>query len=125
MTHVGKSRLVKAIFTKIHKISDALQFWCKHHDCTMYEKCFYFLLKSSSSGKMVFLRKLKLIYPGTPSITTIIHTHLFNFIQKIFSPTPFKKEDRDYAFCMTDYQGETIRLLPFYTTDLLFTELLS
>ena len=35
----------------------------------------------------------------------------------------FKKEDRDYAFYMRDYKGETIKLLPFYMTDFLFTEL--
>ena len=37
-----------------------------HHDCSIYEKCFNFLLNSCFFGKMVLLRKLKLIYPSTP-----------------------------------------------------------
>ena len=64
MTSVGKRRLAKVIFTNIQKISDAVQTvlvdtsWL----CNVWE-IFYFLLNSSFSGKMVFLRKLKLIYP--------------------------------------------------------------
>ena len=30
---------------------------------------------------------------------------------------------RDYALYMREYKGETIKLLSFYMTDLLFTEL--
>ena len=74
---------------------------------------------------MVFLWKLKFINPITPSITSIVQLQpLFNFIQKkLLSPHPFKKDGRDYAFYMTDYQGEAIKLLPFYMTDFLSTEL--
>ena len=43
--------------------------------------------------------------------------------KKLLAPPPFKKEGRDYAFYMRDYKGETIKLLPFYMTDFLFTEL--
>ena len=74
-------------------------------------KMFYFLLNSSLSGKMVFLRKLKLIYPSNP--------------KKLLGQPPFKKEGRDYAFYMRDYKGVAIKLLPFYMTDFLFTELWS
>ena len=66
MTNMGKSRLAKVIFTNIHKISDACaNSFDRYHDCTMYEKCFYFLFNLSFSIKMVFLRKLNLIYPST------------------------------------------------------------
>ena len=43
--------------------------------------------------------------------------------KKSLDPIPFKKEDREYAFYMRDYKGETIKLLPFYMTDFLFTEM--
>ena len=46
---------------------------------------------------MVFLRKLSLFTLAFGSITTVVH--LFNVIQKIFSPTASKKEDRD---CILD-----------------------
>ena len=63
MTNVGKSRLLKVIFTNIHKISDgrANNFGRYIMTVHMYEKCFYFLSNSRFSGKMLFLRKLKLI----------------------------------------------------------------
>ena len=50
------------------------------------------------------------------------HTFLILF-KSFLAPTPFKKEDRDYAFCMREYKVETIKLLPFYMTDFLYTEL--
>ena len=56
-----------------------------------------------------------------PALQQLFSPHLLNFIQKIFSSTPFKKEGRDYAFCMI--AKERIKLLPFYMTDFLFTEL--
>ena len=90
----------------------------------MYEKCFYFLLNSSFSGKMVFLRKLKLIYPSTTQHCNNCSVPIFLILFKNFlDALPFKKEGRDYAFYMIDYKGETIRLLLFYMTDFLFTEL--
>ena len=92
----------------------------------MYEKCFYFLLNSSFSGKMVFLRKLKLIYPSnSPALQQLFSPHLFNFFKKkkkMLAPTQFKKEDRDYAFYMRDYKRVT-KDTDFYMTDFLFTEL--
>ena len=92
----------------------------------MYEKCFYFLLNSSFSGKMVFMRKLKLIYPSTSQHYNNCSAPTFLILfKKFLDPPPFKKEGRDYAFYMRDYKGETIKLLPFYMTDFLFTELQS
>ena len=70
---------------------------------------------------MVFLRKLKLIYPSTPSITPIVQ--VLPYSKELLAPPLFKKEGRDYAFYMRDYKGETIKLLPFFLTDFLFTEL--
>ena len=66
---------------------------------------------------MVFQRKLKLIYPSAPTFLTLF--------KKFLNPPPFKKEGRDHAFYMRDFKGETIKLLPFYMTDFLFTELYS
>ena len=94
MTNVGKSRLAKLIFTNIHKISDACaKFWQIHHDCTMYEKCFYFLLNSSFSEKMVFLRNLKLIYPS--------------------SLTPIKKKMAETTFYITDFFLQNCKVITF------------
>ena len=42
--------------------------------------------------------------------------------EKPCKKNPFKK-GRDYAFYKRDYKGDTIKLLPFYMTDFLFTEL--
>ena len=62
----------------------------------MYEKCFYFLLNSDFSGKIVFLRKLKLIYPSIPqhynNCSTLIFLILF---KKLIALPPFTKEHRD------------------------------
>ena len=74
----------------------------------MYEKCFSFLLHSGFSGKNGVSGKFK--------------AH-FNSVQNFFSSTPIKKEGRDYAFHVRDYKGEAIKLLPFYMTGVLFTEL--
>ena len=94
------------------------------HVCTMYEKSYYFLLNSSFSGKMVFMRKLKLIYPSTSQYYNNCSATTFLILfKKFLDSPPFKKEGRDYAFYMKDYKGETIKLLPFYMTDVLFTEL--
>ena len=49
-------------------------------------------------------------------------TFLILFKKKI-SPTPFKKEGRDFAFYMRDYREETIKLLPFHMIDFLFNNL--
>ena len=100
------------------------QFWYIHYDCAMYEKCFYFLLYSSFSRKMVFPGKLRLIYPNNPKHYKNCSAPTFLILfKKCLTSTPFKKESRDYK--ERDYKGETIKLLPFYMTDFLFTELQS
>ena len=43
------------------------------------------------------------------------------FSKKLLVSSPFKKEDRDYAFYMRDYAGVK-KETPFYMTDFLFTE---
>ena len=90
----------------------------------MYEKCFYFLLNSRFPGKMVFMRKLKLIYPSTSQHynNCSAPTFLIFFKKFLDPPLPFKKEVRDYAFYMRDYKGERIKLL-FYMKYFLLTEL--
>ena len=69
MTNMGKSRLAKVIFTNIHKISDACANSFGRYimiaQCVRNVFTFYYI-NSSFSGKMVFLRKLKLIYPRNP-----------------------------------------------------------
>ena len=73
---------------------------------------------------MLFLRKLKPIHPSTPQHYNNCSAPTFLILfKKLLAPPPFKKEGRDYAFYMRDYKGETIKLLPFYMTDFLFTEL--
>ena len=61
-----------------------------HHICTMYEKCFYFLLNSSFSREKVFLRKLRENHlPQHPqALQQLFSPFLFNFIQKNFGSTP-------------------------------------
>ena len=90
-TNEGKNMLIKVISINIKKISDACanSFGRCIHDCTMYEKCFYFLLNWSFSGKMVFLRKLKLIYSSTPQHYKTVRPPSFLILfKKIVSPTP-------------------------------------
>ena len=48
-----KNRLVKVVFTNVHKISDAC--------ANSYGR--YIMIAQGFSGKMVFLKRLKLIYP--------------------------------------------------------------
>ena len=72
---------------------------------------------------MVFLRKLKLIYPSTSQHYNNCSAPTFLILfKKFLDPPPFKKEGRDYAFCMRDYKGVT-KETPFYMTHFLFTEL--
>ena len=60
------------------------------HNCTMYEKYFYFLLNSSFSREKVFLRKLRGNHlPQHPqALKQLFSPFLFNFIQKNFGSTP-------------------------------------
>ena len=75
MTKVGKNRLVEVTFTNVHKIRDACANSFGRYimiaPCMRNAFTFYYI-NSSFSGKMVFLRKLKLIYPATPSIATLV-----------------------------------------------------
>ena len=74
---------------------------------------------------LLFIKfKLKPIYPSTSQDYNNCSAPTFLILfKKLLAPPPFKKEGRDYAFYMRDYKGETIKLLPFYMTDFLFTEL--
>ena len=68
----------------------------------------------------MFLRKLKLA-PAPPALQKPPPFQFY--LKKLLASPPFKKEGRGYAFYMRDCKGETIKLLPFYMTDFLFTEL--
>ena len=121
MINVGKCRLVKVIFSNIHKISDAcvniLNRYIVIAQCM--RNVFTFLWKNGVSGKI----KANLP-PASPNITTIVQSLTFLMLFKdVLAPASFKKESRDYALCMTEYKVQTIKLLPFYMTDLLFIEL--
>ena len=73
---------------------------------------------------MVFLRKLKVIYSSIPPHYNNCSSPTFLILfKKLLAPSTFKKAGRDYAFYMSNYKGEKIKLLPFYMTDFLFTEL--
>ena len=90
---------------------------------SLYNAFFLLFGRASFLGRMVFRRKLKLISPRhLPALQQLFSPHLFNLFKKILASPPFKIEG-DYAFYMRDYKGETIKLLPFYMTDFLLTEL--
>ena len=83
ITNVGKSMLVKFIFTNIHKISDAcansfgryiMIAQCMRNVFTFIK--FRFLWKNGGSEKI------------KAYLTQLFSPHLFDFIQKIFRPTP-------------------------------------
>ena len=124
MNNVGKNRLVKVIFTNVHKISDAcansfaryiMIAQCMRNGFTLYYN-FKFLWKNG------LYEKIKAHLLQQPQITTIFQPPTFKFYsRKLLAPPPFK-EGRDYV---TDYNGKTIKLLPSYMTDFLFTELQS
>ena len=79
---------------------------------------FKFLWKNGVS------EKIKVHLPHHPHYHNNCSAPTFSILfKKLLAPPPFKKEGRDYAFYMRYYKGETIKLLPFYMTDFLFTEL--
>ena len=79
MTNVGKSRLVRVIFTNIHKINDAFSNRFGRY-------IIYFLLNSEK-----FLRNLKLIYPSTPQYYNNCLAPTLILFKKFLDPSPFKK----------------------------------
>ena len=92
MTNVGKNRLVKVIFTNIHKISDARANSCGRY--TMIAQCirnvsikFKLFIKFKFTWKSGILVKIKAHLPQhPPALQQLFSPHLFNFIQKIGSP---------------------------------------
>ena len=49
--------------------------------------------------------------PPPSSALQLFSPHLFYFIQKLLVPPLFKKESRDYAFYMWDYNNKGIAIL--------------
>ena len=92
MTNVDKNRLVKGIFTNIHKISDA---WANSLLDTSWLhnvwEMFLLFIKFKFLYKNDVPEKIETHLPRTllPSDynNCLVH-HLFNFIQKIVSPIP-------------------------------------
>ena len=85
---------------------------------------FLFFIKFKFLKKNGVSEKIKAHLPQNPAAFQQFFRHTFLILLKIFfAPPPFKREDRDYAFYMSDYKGETVKLLPFYVTDFLFTGL--
>ena len=91
MTNMGKSRLAKVIFNNIHKISDACaNSFDRYIMIAQCMKYFYFLLNSSSSIKMVFLRILKHIYPSTSEDYRNCSAPTFlTLFKKLLASSPF------------------------------------
>ena len=84
----------------------------------MYEKCFYFLLNSDFSGKIVFHLPQ---YP--PQHYNNCSTLIFLILFKKLIALPHSQKRAETAFYMRDYKRETIKLLPFYMREFLFNEL--
>ena len=78
---------------------------------------FKFLWKNGVS------EKIKAHLPQQPpALQQFFSPTFLIYSKKLLIPPPFK-EARDYAFYMRDYKAEIMKLLPFYMTDFLFTEL--
>ena len=105
MTNVGQTRLVRVIFTNIHKIRDACTVLVDASWLHNIWEMFLLFIKFKFLWKMVFTRKLKLIYPSTSQHykNCSVPTFLILF-KKILDPPAFKKEGRYYAFYMRDYK---------------------
>ena len=116
---------VKVIFSNINKISDACANsfgrYIMTAQCMRNVFTFYYI-NSLISGKMVFLRKLKLIYPSNLQHYNNSSVPTFLILLKKFFSLALFKEGRYCTFYMRENKGGT-KLLPFYMTDFLFTEL--
>ena len=74
--------------------------------------------------KKGFSEKIKAHFPQHPhNYNNCPAPNFLVLFKKYLVPSPFKRKGRYYAFYMRDYKGETIKLLPFYMTVFLFTEL--
>ena len=98
MTNVGKNRLVKVIFTNVHKISDACANSFGRYimiaQCMRNVFTFYYI-NSGFSGKMVVLRRLKLICPSNPQHYNNCSARTFLILfKKIVSPTHIQRGQR-------------------------------
>ena len=92
MTILSKNRLVKVIFTNVHKVSDACENSFGRYimiaQCMRNVFAFYHIY-SSFSGRKVFLKKLKLIYPQQlPALQQLFSPTLSILFKKVVSHTP-------------------------------------
>ena len=74
---------------------------------------------------MVFLRKLKPIYPITSEDYNNCSAPPFKFYSKTGWPHPHFKKRAETAVYIRDYKGETIKLLPSCMTDFSFTKVIT
>ena len=92
MTNVGKSRLAKVIFTNIHKMSDACAVLVDISWLHNVWEMFLLFIKFRFLWKNSVSEKIKAHLPQhPPALQQLFNPHLFNFIQKIDSPTPIHK----------------------------------
>ena len=86
---------------------------------------FLLFIKFKFLWKIGVSENLKLICPSTLQHYNNYSAPFFLILfKKLLAPSPFKKVGWDYAFYMRDYKVETIKLLPFYLKDFLFTVIL-
>ena len=82
---------------------------------------FLLLIKFKFIWKNGVSEKIKAHLPQhSQALQQLFNPHLLNFIQKCFAPCSFKKEGRDYAFYMRDYntkdrQSYSIFIIILYT----------
>ena len=109
MTNVSKSRLVKGIFSNIHK-SDACANSFGRYILIAHcmRNVFTFYWTQASLEIQCFWENQSSFSPAPPSIHQLFSPQLFNFIQNIFSPTPILKRGQRLCILYERYKGETI-----------------
>ena len=102
VTNVGKSRLLKGIFSNIYKISDAcVNSFDRYIMTAQCMRTFLLLINFKFLWKNGVSEKIKARLPQHPqALQQLFSPHFFHFIQKFFSLLPILK--RDYAFDMRD-----------------------
>ena len=80
-------------------------------------------IKSKFFWKNGVPEKIKARLAQHPPALQQLFSHTFFILFKKLLTPPHLKTRAETAFYMIDSKGETIKLLPFYMTDFLFTEL--
>ena len=119
VTNVGKSRLLKGIFSNIYKISDACANSFDRYIMTAQcMRTFLLLINFKFLWKKGVSEKIKARLPQHPqALQQLFSPHFFHFIQKIFSLLPILKRGQRLCIRYERFKGETTKLLPFYMTN--------